>query len=718
MNAREDVLELERAPHTPIALFDEAGRLHGWSPLFADCCALTATELQNMRVTDLWPEIDPAKWTGYWKQCQADGPTLTVHVQDRPNTRAREVVELEIGRFVFEGKPLAKILIRRGTASRLHLMQQQMLEAMACGMPLASIMESLCHRVEAMAPSVVCSIVEVDRQKRLRHIAGPSLPKHYLDAIDGLPIGPRAGSCGTAAYSGMPVEVLDIETDPRWDGYRELALELGLRACWSSPIKASDGRVLGAFAFYFPRSRGPTTLERRIVAACLHLCMIAMEHEETRVRAYEYAFTDTLTQLANRARFQQRVAECLPIVAETGQRVAIQYIGLDRFQAVNETIGYAGGDELLKLVAIRLKSVMKDHDAVSRIGGDEFAVIQVGALKDEDIAKCARTIIDLLAEPFVVAGQCVELGASIGIAIGPEDANSGDELIQDAALAMGRLKETGRGTYFFYEKALNERMQLRRRTETSLRRALANNEFELYFQPIFDVATMRVQSAEALLRWHHPQRGMVLPSDFIPIAEECGLIEQIGAWVIRKACLAATQLPPHVSVSVNLSPLQFDAPGLVETIAAALKEAGIEASRLELEITESVLLRDSPVNAALLDQLGDLGVSLALDDFGTGYSSLSYLHRFEFDRVKIDQSFIRGLPNNEGSLKIVRAVVMLAHSLGLKVTAEGVEADAQLAAVKGEGCDAVQGFYMGVPAPISDFPERFGHASSSRFSAA
>ncbi|MFA5901925.1 MAG: EAL domain-containing protein, partial [Hyphomicrobium sp.] len=649
---------------------------------------------------------------------QTDGQNLTIHVLDRITKGAGDVVELEIGPFVFEGTTLAKIVIRRETVSRLHLIQQQMLESMAYGVPFKSIMESLCRKVEALVPSVVCSIVQVDGRKRLRHIASPSLPKHFLDAIDGIPIGPKVGSCGTAAYYGEPVEVRDIATDPLWEGYSELALELGLRACWSSPIKASDGRVVGAFAFYFPRSRGPTNIERQIVVTCLHLCMIAMEHEETRLRAYEFAFTDALTQLANRARFQQRVSECLAFVDETGQRVAIQCIGLDRFQAVNETLGYAVGDELLKLVADRLRSVVRDHDAVSRIGGDEFALIQVGALRDEDIAKRARSVIDLLATPFEVAGQSVQLGASTGIAIGPRDANTPEDLIQCAALAMRRSKELGRGTYFFYEKVLNERMQRRRRVEAELRQALASDELELYFQPIFNLHTGAVEKAEALVRWHHPQRGMVLPSEFIPLAEESGLIEQLGVWVLRKACRVAAQWPAHVAVAVNLSPLQFDAPGLVQTIVAALAESGLDPARLELEITESVLLRDSAVNAALLDQVSELGVSIALDDFGTGYSSLSYLHRFSFNRVKIDQSFVRDMPHNEGSLKIVRAIVMLAHSLSLKVTAEGVETDEQLAAVQGEGCDSVQGFYMGIPAPATDFMEHFVCAYTSRFSAA
>lgn len=716
MIAREDVLEQKHAPHTPTALFDELGKLRGWSPEFGDICGLT-TDLAERTTSDFWPDIDAGRWADIWRRIQADSSALVIHVEECRPTEGNELVELEIGRFIEAGQPLAKVEVRRSAAWRLHLMQQEILETMACGAHLSGIMEALCRKVEMMAPSVICSVLRVDHQQRLQHVASPSLPLHYARAIDGLQAGPKAGSCGTAVYRGEAVEVVDIAADPLWDDYRHLVLPLGLQACWSSPIKSPDGHVLGAFAFYYPRPRGPTLLERQIVSTCLHLCMIAFEQEETRARVYEHAFTDPLTHLPNRARFRQRVSERLAIVAETGQRVAVQYIGLDGFRVINDALGHQAGDEILKVVADRLASVVRDSDGVARIGGDEFAIVQAGNLSDDDIANRAKRIVDLLAEPFISSGQRLQLGASIGIAIGPDDAAGADDLIHDAALAMRRVKELGRGAYFFYEKELNERMQRRRRVEADLRSALARDELELHFQPIFDLTTGTVIEAEALLRWNHPEKGVVLPSEFIPIAEQCGLIEQVGAWVLRKACLEAVKWPQQVTVAVNLSPLQFDSPDLAQTVASALEASGLSPSRLELEVTESVLLRDSPVYTALLDKLSDLGVSIALDDFGSGYSSLSYLHRFSFDRIKIDHSFIRDIARNQGSLKIVRAIVMLAHSLGLEVTAEGVETDEQLAAVRGEGCDAVQGYYTGAPVPMTEFTERLSRGGE-RVSAA
>ena len=719
MHGREDPSELEYAPHTPIALFDEGGRLRGWSPAFSDDCAQSSTEVRDRLVGEFWPEFDAVRWAEVWRKTQIDGSATVVLVLGRSKHFDHgELVELEIDRFISQGMPLAKIEIRRAGSRRLRVMQQEILERMAHGAPLKAIMDTLCKRVEALAPSVICSVLAINRQQQLCHIASPSLPQHYSKAIDGMLIGPMVGSCGTAAFRGEPVEVTDIATDPLWQDYKHMALPLGLRACWSSPIKSADGRVIGAFAFYYPRPRGPTTLERQVVDTCLSLCTIALEHEETRSRAYEQAFTDPLTRLSNRARFQQRVSETMAVIAETGQRIAVQYIGLDRFQAVNEMLGYATGDELLRIVAARLHSVVKDHDAVARIGGDEFALIQVGDFRDEEVAARARQVINLIGQPFLACGQRLELGASVGIALGPDDGNTADELIQDAALAMRRVKELGRGTYIFYEKELNARMQARHRAETELRDALRHGQFELYFQPIIDLHCLEIEGAEALLRWHHPERGMVSPSEFIPLAEECGAIVELGAWVIRNACLAAAKWPGNITVAINLSPVQFDNSGLVETVAAALAETGLEPSRLELEITESVLLHDSALNIAVLDELSDLGVSIALDDFGTGYSSLSYLRRFSFDRIKIDHSFVRDITQNEGSLKIVRAIVMLAHSLGLSVIAEGVETDEQLAAIRGEGCDSVQGYYTGAPAPIAVFHEKVGIPGEQRVSAA
>jgi diguanylate cyclase (GGDEF)-like protein len=398
----------------------------------------------------------------------------------------------------------------------------------------------------------------------------------------------------------------------------------------------------------------------------------------------------------------------LRVIVETKQKLAVHYIGIDHFKFVNDTLGHAAGDELLQSVGARLQGAVRNADTVSRIGGDEFALFQVGDLHAQGVADRAREIMELIGQPHEVAGHSLPIRVSVGIALAPGDGTDPDELIKNAALAMRRVKELGRGAYFFYEKELNARMQERRRLEVDLRDAFKEGDFELFFQPILNLEQHEVIGAEALLRWNHRDRGFVPPSEFIPIAEESDLIVPLGAWVVRQACSAAARWPGHVSVAVNLSPIQFERPGLVQIVADALRDSGLQASRLELEITESLLLHDNEVNLAILDQLIELGVSIALDDFGTGYSSLSYLQRFSFNRIKIDHSFIKNIHRNKGSLKIVRGIVSLAHSLGLAVTAEGVETDEQFAAVRGEGCDDVQGYYIGWPQPLLSFEERLG----------
>ena len=705
MRRRERTVGLGPVSRSSVALFDEHGALQGSTPAFVDNWVLARDDRARRGISDILPDMDAKRWAEVWRSVQSG---RVEHFRFGAPATGRELVpaiEVEICQFVGRGENLAKVEVLRvdGASAQLRILQQEIFEAMASGVALPDIMNLMCLRAETLAPTAICSVLSVDSEGRLHHIASPSLPEHYSRAIDGVSSGPKAGSCGTAAYRGEPVVVTEIASDPLWEAYKELALPLGLRACWSSPIKSGNGRVLGAFAFYFPTPRGPSWLERQIVATCLHICAVALEYEETRSRVYDLAFRDTLTNLANRARFQQRVSEALSLIGETRQRLAIHYIGLDQFKSVNEAFGHAVGDGLLQAVAARLHGAASDADSIARIGGDEFAIVQIGDLKAQDMADRASQIIELVGRPYDIDGRSVVVEASVGIALAPEDGTTADELMKNAALALRGGKELGRSAYFFYEKALNARMQARRRLEASLREALAAGEFDLHFQPIVELENLQVIRAEALLRWSQGGRDMIPPTEFIPVAEDTGLIVPLGAWAIEQACKAAASWPEAVSVAVNLSPIQFERPGLVEAVASALAASGLNASRLELEITESVLLQDNAMNLAILDRLSDLGVSIALDDFGTGYSSLSYLQSFGFDRIKIDHSFIKSINRNAGSLKIVRSIVMLAHSLGLMVTAEGVETDEQFAAVRGEGCDDVQGYYMGPPQPLEMF---------------
>jgi len=344
---------------------------------------------------------------------------------------------------------------------------------------------------------------------------------------------------------------------------------------------------------------------------------------------------------------------------------------------------------------------------VARLGGDEFAIVQVPSGQPPDITALAARVIEVVGAPYDLDGHRVMVGVSVGIAIAPSDGDKPDQLMKNADLALYRAKADGGGAYRFFEVEMDARMQARRALELDLRNAIANSEFELYYQPIVDVKSGRITSCEALLRWHHPERGLILPDEFIPVAEDTGLIVPLGEWVLRQACAEAARWPNHVTVAVNLSPAQFKSRNLVPTVVGALAASGLPAGRLELEITELVLLQDNNGAFGVLRQLRDLGIRIAMDDFGTGYSSLSYLRSFPFDKIKIDQSFIHDLSTKEDSVAIIRAVVGLSSSLGITTTAEGVETKEQMARLTSEGCNEVQGFLFSPPRPAAELQRLF-----------
>jgi diguanylate cyclase (GGDEF)-like protein len=382
-------------------------------------------------------------------------------------------------------------------------------------------------------------------------------------------------------------------------------------------------------------------------------------------------------------------------------------LDLDRFKNVNDTLGHPVGDLLLKAAADRMRSCVRSEDMVARLGGDEFAVVQVSSTQTSDVSALAARLIEVVGAPYDLDGHQVIVGASIGIAIAPTDSDKPDSLMKSADLALYRAKADGGGAFRFFEAAMDARMQARHALELDLRKAIVNSEFELYYQPIVDVKTERITSCEALIRWHHPERGMISPVEFIPVAENTGLIVPLGEWVIRQACAQAARWPEHVTVAVNLSPAQFKSRNLLPTVVSALATTGLLANRLELEITELVLLQDNDGAFAILRQLRDLGIRIAMDDFGTGYSSLGYLRSFPFDKIKIDQSFIQDLANKEDSIAIIRAVVGLSSSMGITTTAEGVETKEQLARLTTEGCDEVQGFLFSPPRPAAELQRLF-----------
>jgi diguanylate cyclase (GGDEF)-like protein len=427
----------------------------------------------------------------------------------------------------------------------------------------------------------------------------------------------------------------------------------------------------------------------------------AMAGEENKAHIIHLARHDALTGLPNRLALQEVLGHAVAM-AGRDQKSAVLCLDLDRFKAVNDTFGHPTGDRLLQAVALRLLASVRDVDTVSRLGGDEFVVLLVGLDMPEHAAIVARRIVRSLSEPFDLDGQVVCIGSSIGIALTPQDATSAVTLLKCADTALYRAKLEEKGSWRFFKPEMDAHQQERMALEHDLRDAIAQEEFEIAYQPQYNLASDRLCGFEALLRWRHPLRGVIGPSTFIPIAEETGLIVPIGAWVLRQACLEAVHWPDDVRLAVNLSAIQFKNQDLLQTVRQALTNSGLPASRLELEITETVLLKNSPATLAVMHAMHAMGIHIAMDDFGTGYSSLSALRSFPFDAIKIDQSFIRDLSDQVESQAIVRAVVALGKSLGMTTTAEGVETEDQLAELRREGCTDAQGYLFSKPLPAAD----------------
>ena len=413
------------------------------------------------------------------------------------------------------------------------------------------------------------------------------------------------------------------------------------------------------------------------------------------------AHHDALTDLPNRLLLRGRLAEALTNRADGG-RVAVFYLDLDNFKSVNDTLGHQIGDELLKCVAERLRGCVDETITVARVGGDEFALILPCLAQIDDAAALARRICAAVREPYDLFGHVVMADTSIGIAIAPEDGGEPDELLRNADTALYRAKAHGRSSFLFFEPGMDASIKARRALESELRLALAEGQFTLHYQPILNLNDHRIPCCEALIRWNHPTRGLVRPGDFIPVAEEIGLIVPIGEWVLRQACADAAGWPGHTKVAVNLSVIQVASPNLLPTVIGALAASGLTAGRLELEITETVMMQNTQSTVATLHRLRALDVKISMDDFGTGFSSLSYLRRFPFDKLKIDRSFIRDLSNSPDAVEIVRAVTAMARSLGMVTTAEGVETKEQMEQVRQIGCTEAQGYYIGRPKPLSE----------------
>ncbi|MEA2167413.1 MAG: hypothetical protein QOF76_713 [Solirubrobacteraceae bacterium] len=683
--------------------------------------------------------------------------------------------------------------------------QQAALELIATGAPLPEILECIVLLVERHVPDTLGSVLIVPDGVHLRHGAAPRLPAEYLELIDGLPIGPTVGSCGTAMYLDQRVVVSDIEHDPLWEQYRAAALPFGLRACWSTPLHSSSGRVLGSFAMYYEQTREPTEADLGVADVASHLAGLAIERAwafeqlarrgaeqaaiarisqsalrggslqglldeiaevlagalggaavsivehtagESRLRAgvagvtgtampvpgesvpwgaihvggaegredfieaaavvlatavgrqdaedrvRHQALHDPLTGLPNRLMLMSILEHALQRTSRTGGLVAVLLLDLDNFKLINDSLGHGVGDELLATLAPRLRNAVRTGDTIARLGGDEFVVVAEDLAEELDVVGVAERLLGAFDEALPVTGGPHTIAASVGIAFTHGGESTPGALLRDADAAMYRAKDQGGGRHQVFDAGMRTTALAHLHLAGALRKAVDEQAFRLAFQPIVSLADGTVIGSEALLRWDASEVG---PAEFVPVAEGCGLIGPLGAWVLEQACAQAAGWDSDAWVSVNLSARQVASPKLVALVARILEETGLEPPRLRLEITETALVDGKGSSPATIHALADMGIPLLLDDFGTGFSSLQHLLHFPIHALKIDRSFVAELPAGHRARGIVSGVTAMAHELGKTVVAEGIETPEQLAILTDFGCDGGQGFLLGRP---------------------
>jgi diguanylate cyclase (GGDEF)-like protein len=584
--------------------------------------------------------------------------------------------------------------------------QNRILNLVACGADLKLIFTTLAQFVESQSDGGFCSIVALDANgSHYSFGVAPSLPEGFERAVVGASHEERLGPFAEAIATASPVVVEDLADYPLHASQRDFVRRAGLRSVTAWPILGSKGQVLGALSIYIRLREIPHRLRAHLVGICTDLAGIAIETRWAADRIRHLAHHDDLTGLPNRLLFNYHLPRALGRAQRTGGGVGVLYLDLDRFKVINDTLGHGAGDDVLCQVSKHLLESLRATDTLARVGGDEFTLLVEQFDGPQDLAEIAQKLLAATARTLTIGGQEYHLSGSIGIAIYPKDGADSASLLKNADIAMYRAKTAGKNNYHFYSNDINVHSVERLSLENQLRHAVARREFEVHYQPKINIQSGRLAGAEALVRWRHPQRGLLLPAEFICVAEEVGLISAIGRLVLETVCCDVRRwrdqgLAPK-RVAINLSAQQFADSRLLKDVDSVLRETGCDPHSLEFEITESVVMT-SPENALqLLEQIKEHGITVAIDDFGTGHSSLAYLKRFPVDSVKIDHTFIRDIAADPNDLAITRAIIALGHSMGLKVVAEGVETATQLEILRRSGCDEFQGFLHspGVPSP-------------------
>jgi diguanylate cyclase (GGDEF)-like protein len=604
-----------------------------------------------------------------------------------------------------------RLCLANDEAMRFHDLvasQHRVHELIAGGAPLKDVLVELIDGIQRHDPSVIGCVVLLDRESNTLHPgAGPSLPPHYLAAIDGVVIGPNVGACGSASWSGQLTISDDISTDPRWAPIRDFVLDAGLGHCWSMPIKAPAGEVLGTLALYGPHPRRPLPAHLTLMEDGARLAGIAIERHRALERLIHDARHDGLTGLPNRTAIFEQLDEAI-VRVEPGSALAVLFVDLDGLKTLNDTLGHDRADEMIREVGQRLSGVVRGSDFVGRFGGDEFVVVAEGVADEDQAAKLGYRLLEAVSQPLPGVDASV-VTASIGIALLTDAQSDAREALRQADAAMYEAKRTGRDRITFFGGSRRSQEGRRLTLVRELRGAEMRGELGLVFQPVFDVESGAPVGVEALARWDSPALGAVSPAEFIPVAEDAGLIVSIGSWVLRESCETmhriSAQIGRPLELSVNVSAHQLANPGFARSVQQTLAHAEFGADQLVLEITETALVRSDTVAAHTLRELESQGIRIALDDFGTGNSSLAWLKEHPLDAIKIDRSFVAGLAGDSRDQAIVASLISLARALGCAVTAEGVETEDQLVALRLLDCERVQGFLLAHPLGADELAE-------------
>ena len=582
--------------------------------------------------------------------------------------------------------------------SRVH-------DLIARAAPLPDVLTEVVRGIERHDPSLIACVVLLDPETSTLHPgAGPSLPAPYLGAIDGVVIGPSVGTCGSAAWSGRLTITEDIAEDPKWAPVRDFATGFGLRHCWSMPIKAPGGLVLGTLAFYGRQPRRPLPEHLALLADWARVAGIAIERHRALERLMHDARFDALTGLPNRTAIFEALEKAIERVRPESQ-LAVMFVDLDGLKELNDTLGHDRADEMLREIGERLSATVRSSDFVGRMSGDEFLVIAEDVARAEDAAQLGLRLLESVSKPLPGLDATV-VTASIGISLVRAAGVDAREAVRQADSAMYEAKRSGRDRCVFYEGNQPVRVGRRLSLARELRGAERRGELSLVFQPVFSVASEQIVGVEALLRWNSPKFGPVSPAEFIPIAEDTGAIIPIGAWVLRESCEAIADLVARLGrsleLSVNVSTHQVANPGFALWVQQTIAHAEFPVELLTLEITETALMRPDAVTARNLRALADHGVRIVLDDFGTGFSSLCWLKEHPLQAIKVDRSFVTGVAEDPRDRAIIAAVIDMGRALGCTITAEGIETEEQFAALRTLTCERAQGFLLAKPLPLDD----------------